>query len=82
MGSNEPAVNLTYEELLEQTKKVLDIFKTTGNPVPDDFDRGMRYGAIQHWYKLAMSTTATEKQCQDDYNQLRHLAGLSNNDFQ
>ncbi|HHA3413589.1 TPA: hypothetical protein ACODJW_004297 [Salmonella enterica subsp. enterica serovar Muenchen] len=53
MDSNEPALNLTYDELPAETKEVLKILSETSCPPLDAFDRGCRSGVINFWFQLA-----------------------------
>lgn len=76
MSKKERTISLTYDELLEEIKATLRALSRTSSASPDAFDRGSRSGAINFWYQLALKTSATEKQCHDDINQLRILAGL------
>lgn len=69
-------LDLTYDELLEEIKEMLNVFSRACSTPLDSFDRGCRSGAINFWYKLAMKTPATEKQCRDDQRLLCLLAGL------
>ncbi|EBI1924258.1 TPA: hypothetical protein ACWV6N_004404 [Salmonella enterica subsp. enterica serovar Muenchen] len=68
-------LNLTYDELLAETRAALNVLITTSSTPPDAFDRGCRSGTISFWYKLAMKTSAPDKQCREDYRQLCLLAG-------
>lgn len=77
MASNEPALNLTYDELYEETKEMLSAFSRNCSSPPDAFDQGCLRGAISLWYSLAMSIKDSGRDYHEDRIQLDLLAGLT-----
>lgn len=73
MTSNEPALNLTYDELYEEARAMLSVCSSP----PDAFDRGCRRGVITLWYSLAMSIKDSGRDYHEDRRQLDLLAGLT-----
>lgn len=77
MASQEPILNLTYNELLMTTEVILrHSQRLQQGETPDPHDRGLRRGVILHWYQLALLSGAPEAQCQTDVAQLCLLAGI------
>ncbi|EAN8972249.1 hypothetical protein N2L35_004657 [Salmonella enterica] len=76
MTSNEPALNLTYDELYEEAQAMLSVLSRNCSSPPDTFDRGCRRGVITLWYSLAMSIKDSGRGYHEDRRQLL-LAGLT-----
>ncbi|MEG5386046.1 hypothetical protein UXP03_21695 [Enterobacter hormaechei] len=81
MTSSGPTLNLTYNQLLNQTQEMLRMFDSQRRTPPDTFDAGLRVGVVHHWYRLALSMGATVWDCREDHRQLRLLAGLDPEDL-
>ncbi|EAO6253336.1 hypothetical protein FCJ58_24055 [Salmonella enterica] len=77
MTSNEPALNLTYDELYEEAQSTLRVLSRNCSSPPDAFDRGCRTGVITLWYSLAMSIKDSGRDYHEDRRQLDLLAGLT-----
>lgn len=68
-------LNLTYDELLAETREMLKVLSETSSTPPDSFDRGCRSGVINFWFQLAWKTSPSDEQRREDYRQLCLLAG-------
>ncbi|ECA9705353.1 hypothetical protein EUP80_19485 [Salmonella enterica subsp. enterica serovar Bredeney] len=77
MTSNEPALNLTYDELYEEARAMLSVLSRNCSSPPDAFDRGCRRGVITLWYSLAMSIKDSGRDYHEARRQLDLLAGLT-----
>ncbi|EKS6156459.1 hypothetical protein QCB07_004674 [Salmonella enterica] len=77
MTSNEPALNLTYDELYEEAQAMLSVLSRNCSSPPDTFDRDCRRGIITLWYSLAMSIKDSGRDYHKDRRQLDLLAGLT-----
>lgn len=76
MASEEPTLNLRYDQLLETTRTVISTFKSSFSTPLDEFDRGLSIGAIDLFLTLIQQMPETERDYYEDHRQLRLLAGL------
>ncbi|AEF43472.1 hypothetical protein SerAS12_0310 [Serratia sp. AS12] len=76
MKNTDTKLDVTYAELLDDTKEFLRMLHINqGNRPLDSYERGLRSGACLLWTKLALTAGVLDNQCNEDYNQLRLLAG-------
>ncbi|EPY4136381.1 hypothetical protein ACXDI5_005223 [Klebsiella variicola] len=79
MASTEKIFSLSYDELLEHTKKVVTDFRHLSTP-PDILDIWSNDGVIVLWYSLVQAMGVPEKYYLSDLIQLKSLGGLNFSD--
>ncbi|WP_238085635.1 hypothetical protein [Pseudescherichia vulneris] len=83
MTITEQTLSLTYAEILIAAKESIRVHQIHRGCFPfDDHERGLLRGVCQFWHGLAVATGAPQKQRDEDYKQLRLLAGLSVDDLE
>lgn len=75
MASTEKIFTLSYDELLEHTKKVVTDFRLLSTP-PDILDIWSNNGVIVLWHSLVEAMGVPGKDYLSDLRQLKSLGGL------
>ncbi|HBR2037320.1 TPA: hypothetical protein L9M66_004187 [Klebsiella quasipneumoniae subsp. quasipneumoniae] len=76
MASTEKIFTLSYDELLEHTKKVVTDFRNLSTP-PDILDIWSNNGVIVLWRSLVEAMGVPGKDYLSDLRQLKSLGGLN-----
>lgn len=76
MASTEKIFTLSYDELLEHTKKVVTDFRHLSKP-PDILDIWSNNGVIVLWHSLVEAMGVPGKDYLSDLRQLKSLGGLN-----
>lgn len=76
MASTEKIFTLSYDELLEHTKKVVSDFRHLSTP-PDILDILSNNGVIVLWHSLVEAMGVPGKDYLSDLRQLKSLGGLN-----
>lgn len=79
MASTEKIFTLSYDELLEHTKKVVTDFRNLSTP-PDILDIWSNNGVIVLWHSLVEAMGVPEKDYLSDLRQIKSLGGLNFSD--
>ena len=79
MASTEKIFNLSYDELLEHTKKVVTDFRHLSTP-PDILDMWSNNGVIVLWHSFVEAMGVPEKDYLSDLRKIKSLGGLNFSD--